>query len=288
MPFSNPIVGGGGSLVVPSIHSPNYQAGSAGWTINKDGTVEFNSATFRGNIFLPDNQFTVIKGIFFQGNVNEVIHPFLGAESNGSIAGLTLAGPDDGASKQSGIELWSDTSTPGSSVVILGGGALGSITTTARLCWGANPMMPGNQYYEEVHRAAALVLTSGASVTVAWDTLDRLDGYYSAAFNLTTGVWTCPEDGYYIFSVGCSMDALTAAASRIAVFTQDSVSSAQIGRKEDSGSIGLVHTACYSVGRFLAKGATISTKYFQNSGANRNYTTNPATGPNFCSVKRIL
>lgn len=38
--FGNPIIGGGGALVYPSIHSPNYVAGGTGWTINKDGTAQ--------------------------------------------------------------------------------------------------------------------------------------------------------------------------------------------------------------------------------------------------------
>jgi hypothetical protein len=50
VPFNNPVVGGGGALVRTSIHSPNYAAGSAGWTINRDGSVEFNNATIRGSL----------------------------------------------------------------------------------------------------------------------------------------------------------------------------------------------------------------------------------------------
>lgn len=52
MGFTNPITGQNGALIRSSIHSPNYVAGSTGWTINKDGTVEFNSGTFRGNVVL--------------------------------------------------------------------------------------------------------------------------------------------------------------------------------------------------------------------------------------------
>jgi hypothetical protein len=48
--FSNPIVGGGGALVYPSIHSPGFQAGVTGWTIRKDGTAEFNGVTIRGQL----------------------------------------------------------------------------------------------------------------------------------------------------------------------------------------------------------------------------------------------
>lgn len=47
MTFSNPIVGGT-TLIRPAIQSPNYSAGVAGWSINKDGTAEFNNVVIRG------------------------------------------------------------------------------------------------------------------------------------------------------------------------------------------------------------------------------------------------
>lgn len=46
--FSNPIIGGDGALVYPSVHSPDYSPGTAGWTVNKDGSAEFNNLTVRG------------------------------------------------------------------------------------------------------------------------------------------------------------------------------------------------------------------------------------------------
>lgn len=48
MTFSNPIVGGT-TLIRPAIHSPDYVAGESGWSINKDGTAEFNDVNFRGS-----------------------------------------------------------------------------------------------------------------------------------------------------------------------------------------------------------------------------------------------
>ena len=48
MTFSNPIVGGT-TLIRPAIHSPDYVAGTSGWSINKDGTAEFNDVVFRGS-----------------------------------------------------------------------------------------------------------------------------------------------------------------------------------------------------------------------------------------------
>lgn len=54
MPFTNPIVGGN-KLIREAIQSPNYVAGSSGWTINRDGTAEFAQATIRGNVVIVGN-----------------------------------------------------------------------------------------------------------------------------------------------------------------------------------------------------------------------------------------
>jgi hypothetical protein len=41
---------GGDVLRLPALQSPNYVAGTAGWIIKSDGTVEFNSGIFRGSV----------------------------------------------------------------------------------------------------------------------------------------------------------------------------------------------------------------------------------------------
>ena len=66
--FNNPLVGGGGSLVYPSIHSPNFITGISGWSINKDGTAEFQNLIVRGT-FLGTNFELTNKGIFFYSGV---------------------------------------------------------------------------------------------------------------------------------------------------------------------------------------------------------------------------
>lgn len=53
MPFRNSIVGGMSKLIRAAIQSPNYVTGVSGWSINKDGTAEFNGITVRGTILLP-------------------------------------------------------------------------------------------------------------------------------------------------------------------------------------------------------------------------------------------
>src|SRR5215475_5705153 len=48
------ITQGLGKLSIPSVQSPNYVTGVSGWTINKDGSAEFNNLTERGNFVGPD------------------------------------------------------------------------------------------------------------------------------------------------------------------------------------------------------------------------------------------
>lgn len=48
MPFTNPIVGGNGSLILPAIRSPNYVTNVSGWTINRDGSAEFADLIITG------------------------------------------------------------------------------------------------------------------------------------------------------------------------------------------------------------------------------------------------
>jgi hypothetical protein len=64
MGFSNSIIGGAAALIRAAIRSPNYVAGSAGWSINKDGSAEFNSLTIRGT-FQGTDFIINPNGLFF-------------------------------------------------------------------------------------------------------------------------------------------------------------------------------------------------------------------------------
>lgn len=68
--FSNPLVGGGGALVYPSIHSPNFdQATQTGWAILKDGSAYFFSITVNGDIIISGgNGWFIYNGIAAEGN----------------------------------------------------------------------------------------------------------------------------------------------------------------------------------------------------------------------------
>ena len=89
MSFSNPVTGGQGALVRPAIKSPNYVAGSSGWTINRDGSAEFNNLTLRGT-FNGTNYVINSSGAFFYdgapaaGNLIASITPAIGTDSHGN------------------------------------------------------------------------------------------------------------------------------------------------------------------------------------------------------------
>lgn len=63
MSFNNPIVGSQNALIRDAIRSRNYVPGSAGWSINKNGSAEFNDVTINGGELLvsdPDGSFVRI------------------------------------------------------------------------------------------------------------------------------------------------------------------------------------------------------------------------------------
>lgn len=57
MPFRDPIVAGT-TLIRPAIQSPNFVHGVSGWTINRDGSAEFNNVIVRGTVIASDFQST--------------------------------------------------------------------------------------------------------------------------------------------------------------------------------------------------------------------------------------
>jgi hypothetical protein len=62
----DPIVGGQ-SLRIPSIHSPNFVAGVQGWTINIDGSAEFNNLSIRGTFMGIDYEINSSGAFFYSG-----------------------------------------------------------------------------------------------------------------------------------------------------------------------------------------------------------------------------
>ena len=90
----NPVFGSG-VLRIPVLQSPNYVAGVSGWAIFQDGTVEFNSGTFRGTVTAGTFKGTDFEintsGAFFYsgtpalGNLIASIAATAGTDSHGNV-----------------------------------------------------------------------------------------------------------------------------------------------------------------------------------------------------------
>lgn len=77
MPFPE-FIANGLYLVIPALRSPNYVAGTSGWTLNQDGTVEFAAATIRGSLLVVDPD-------------GSQVHIFDENPGNGAVIDLTPA-----------------------------------------------------------------------------------------------------------------------------------------------------------------------------------------------------
>ena len=94
----------------PAIQSPNYVAGSAGWTINVDGSAEFNNLTIRGtftgtDFYMDGTGAFFYSGVPAAGNLSFSITP---AGTNADKFGNAI--PSDGANAYTflaGPSVWS-------------------------------------------------------------------------------------------------------------------------------------------------------------------------------------
>lgn len=260
--FANQIIGGLSKLIRPAIQSPNYAPSSAGWTINQDGSAEFNDATFRGTVVISSGgtALLVYNGAPAAGNMILAISALAGTDNFGNHynAGITISAdsvnpalswldnagtwgsdfPFIRASLANGLII-QGPSTPGSPPATIN---IDSNTTTELLmyhngvsvqsieshqdglsihaggytnfyakddgsgfCFGtdnANNGRVGKYYYEEVTlKSPAQTLVSGTVTQL--DNLQEgsIASDYGSAWNLATGVWTCPVTGPYDWNV---------------------------------------------------------------------------------------
>jgi hypothetical protein len=63
MGFANSVIGGAAALIRAAIRSPNFVTAVSGWSINKDGSAEFNGLTIRG-VFQGTNFVVNQAGLF--------------------------------------------------------------------------------------------------------------------------------------------------------------------------------------------------------------------------------
>lgn len=93
----------GVTLVRAAIRSPNYVPGVSGWTINQDGSSEFNDVTVRGELFVTDPSGSYVR-IFNNGGVPQI-----------NMQGPLYTDPGPAGAGQSGAQIFADTQQLGAS-----------------------------------------------------------------------------------------------------------------------------------------------------------------------------
>jgi len=172
---NDPVVG---STILrrPAIQSPNYSAGSAGWTVNSDGSAEFNNLTVRGTFAGTD--FTInASGAFFYsgtpaaGNLVQSIAIADGTDGFGNhyLAGTSTYDSVDGIASQladGSVTMYSGTLAGGwtskGSMTITAGGVI-VLAATAGVITSNNTLDDGSGNTSIT--GTACTLTGHASVT---------------------------------------------------------------------------------------------------------------------------
>lgn len=93
--FENPIVGLNGVLIRKAIQSTNFLTGVSGWIIRQDGSAEFNSATFRGNVTITQSNDLLVYSSVAPA-VNKLVLAIAGSAGNDGL----------GNSWQQGLSIW--------------------------------------------------------------------------------------------------------------------------------------------------------------------------------------
>lgn len=106
--FANPIIGGGGGLVYPSIHSPDFVEGTTGWSIDKNGNAEFNSLQLLGG---GVQALVVIGGVTYAISLNQV----------GALMGMEVAAVTAGDAPYSPAGVFAESSTANAQAFLVSG-----------------------------------------------------------------------------------------------------------------------------------------------------------------------
>jgi len=177
----DPVVGGV-ALRRPAIQSPDYVPATSGWTINQDGTVEFNSGTFRGTVtagVFEGSDFVINSAGFFM---------YSGTPAAGNLIGswAPTAGTDDfdnmypaGLSVLQGVITGADID----STTITNSTFQGDILTDSTL---SNPNIEGGTVTETTitfDQSGGLLLVYTSTTTVVTQTTA---GTYSITFPADT------------------------------------------------------------------------------------------------------
>lgn len=311
--FSNSVIGGATKLIRSAIQSPNFLTGVRGWSINKDGSVEFNTGTFRGTLVIQATAsgpaLLVYTSTPALGNLWMSIGG-AGVDQYGNIIKNGLVFYSAGAGQSAPFRIETDNAVPGGNPVEwmslqankvvnqlvmtisnfpLWINAGGGVNTGIAICGG----LVGKYYFERVRPDGTQVVASsvGAGTPLTNLASEALISDYGSAWNLATGVWTCPVTGIYEIVSNMTWAAWVA-GSNGAIFTPlitgaraDSIATAESATNDGK------YTA--STVREILAGETIQINVRQATAANKSLDVTNINGVgshsrSYISIRRVL
>lgn len=293
--FSNQIIGGLSKLIRNAIMSPDYVPGVSGWSINKDGTAEFNDAVFRGTVVIDSigEALLVYDGVPAAGNLILAIASVSGTDTFGNafFAGLTQITT---ATNPSALHVFTNPAGDLGLIYMvdqdlniahtpLTAGALNIFFSglSNGLKVGSGPV---GQYYAEEVRLNSTVMANNTVTTLTLFTNIQFTSDYGSAFNLVNGVWFCPVDGWYDFTFSIGFTTWTAGLPGSRWFMEMTRGAARFAAMESTSTDGKCMTLTAT--KFLSKGETVSFVALQATGAAR--TIDISTEASYITVRRSL
>lgn len=293
--FTDSIVGGIGTLIRQYIKSPNYVPGTSGWSINQDGSVEFNNGTFRGTIIIDNAGLALLvyDGVPAAGNLILAISAVAGSDSFGNPYNV-------------GLTIENDPSYPGEPGDILTFNTIGEGSLLFQSSIGMTNFQPGEPFFMSLNGPSssgtesiqigfdlngkpALVfgkgtiggayseeVTSGgqsipnASTTAVLAPLfelspENLYSDYGSQWNLATGTWTCPVSSFYDSSIRIGFSSWATGRLALYLFNETQANNAVVSDLDTTAS-GQTEAS----GTFWANaGETFQVHVYQTSGAAR-------------------
>lgn len=296
--FNNAVVGGSDDLIRSAIQSPNYVTAVSGWTINRDGSAEFNDLTVRGTVVLDGtNGLFVYDGAPGVDKLIVSLSSVAGTDPYGNTYPVGLSFRSVPAATAAGIVSWGINElvghTPGYIAGIRQPGGQFQIEmasedaleffrmgeridaafdrgfyfsgASGKFILDATPLQvnagaPGLYYSEQLSLApaAGTNVPNNADTIITPTTSQALHSDYGTAWSGNT--WTCPVEGDYNFTM--PLQGLPAASPRV------------YGRIVVNGNIvlsidGAIGGQGPTVSGTLAMtaGDTMQVHVFQNSGA---------------------
>ena len=272
--FNNSIVGGIGKLIREWIQSPNFVHNVSGWSINRDGSAEFQNIIARGD--LSGSTLTVPEGAV-NGTPRVVIDSAGHIYVYGVGVDPTAILGNGGAAVQ-----FIDFGDPFAGGIIAEAGINGNnfyiqgMTGAAVINLAPNtPLKVGNngkpgKYYAGLCNTNAQVIANSVTTVLTTFFLVEEDSDYGAAFSTNAGTWTCPVDGWYDVSALVQYNAFVAGTrtTLIALHNGTEYMRQSINSADASGAANIAYTA------FITAGTVLSWDVFQASGAAQTLNNN--------------